>query len=1249
MKKFFLLMALVLLAGAVNAGNDPKFGNRANLTRATKLVSSMNGSVLKLPYQNDPPTYTYNNGNNRVTCYSGWDANEKKLYWSGTNNNAGTNVVEFELFSANEINSFLSEHNTSNLLDVVENFVILTDYSKNWKRYYGTENGTHLTSDPGNVFSDDVHNFAISYSVCFYTGSTDNWQLVGRMNFWKGDVMIAPLRALCGTGNFYNGQVLPENIINNIRRVTVRSNSHDGQVYFKDAYFISALKELNFKDKDGVDIGNAYIDPSFLIPSNRLSIVIHEDRTFDIVTKAGSESGTLSFSLPYNTGIDMSDVSFHQIDFDRTLNVFSRYIVENRKKDFTRQLSSAEEAANVRMVRDLYNSRYSGAFYDQLWNDAIIGGGKAREHVNNIYWETYGMRTDENRSVWVQDICFTKNRIEARPTRKGLAIEDFPNPNAWGFRNREYIVQPYQISGTGPDNGEFSDVVRGDWDSSHRYNFVDLSKYNRMRIIGSPKTKFDIRYATELDGGSTNIGGVDFPTIYDDGSVDAYGNPTYGWKTFTVQTDAKSEFTDSLLKYKYAAGEVVVDLDYLKAKNNSDHLYLQAVIFNGLYGRDDIGQPEITRTDDYGNTVVYPAVSGLRDKMWCNNIELYEGEGRLVDLHGSATSTDTGNMYHVWNNDNNYQWQYATVVRWAAVSTGWGTGFEEHLNVSRGDNNLIWGTDGLYPEYYADLTGYKKIRVYGTRGEKVKLVFNTVRNGIAPHLKANSPYLDQAGIGSGNNADFSYRKEENPVIIEDHGEKGNYAELDLSNYEYFHLNGIKAVGTVTGITAIKLVEDEESSYIFYGNGSYGEQGRAPISESARMASNDYTATVIDSRARCNNMQVPYPEKYPNSNEDWFGYVEHITLPQTASQNVLMISRHDQFNRRKIGDHLEYQTYDNNIHIPYDETNIIYGDDRILYDNGKPKTKIVDDVEDFNLLEVSNNKNVNEYTCTNIKLVDGLSFYAPKKIKAETATYTRTFNYPNVVNSIILPFAVNAGSETAKKSAGFYVATNTLQSVVTSTSDGKNMVGILGEQKVNEGDWLLQFRKYTGITDPNVPYLYAVTNGTGENVLFTGVPTEDSKVIIPETPDVTVPAKTNMSNYDDAKTLVNGEMKEGYYLRGVYEGTCMEDILFYSADGKLYRTPRMTVTPFRTIIHSPIPVTKTSYAQEQNDYFGIETANDVKVVLAFDPDDDQAVAIENVEVDGLFAEDAPIYNVAGQRVNTLEKGIYIVAGKKILVK
>lgn len=1245
MKKFFLLMALAFLAGAVNAQNTPNFGARANLKQAVKFASNWNGAVVQRPYgANDPvPTYTYteNGTSHEVTCYSGWDQGEKKLYWSGTNNNAGTNVVEFELFSQSEINDFLRDHNTSNLLDVVDNFVILTDYSKNWKRYYGTENGTHLTSDPGSVFGDGVHNSAVSYSVCFYTYFNDKWELVGKMNFWNGDVMIAPLRALRGAkasegGNYFQEQLLPDNVINDIRRVTVRSNSHDGQVYFKDAYFISAIPELDFKDKDGVDIGNAYIDPSYLIPSNRLSVNIHSDRSFDIVTKAGTESGTLHFSLPYPNGIDMSDVSFHQIDFDRTLNVFSRYIVENKIIDLSQKLTMAQEEANVRLVRKLYNSRYSGAFYDEGWKDAIIGGGKARQHVNNIYWETYAMQTNEDRSVWVQDICLTKNRIEARPTRKGLEASDWADQTVWGFRNRDYIVQPYYISGEGPHNTEFSDVVRGDWDQSHMYNYTDLSKYNRMRIIGSPKTKFDIRYATELDGTYTN----DYPNVKE-------------WKTFTVQTDARSEFTDSLLKYKYAAGEVVIDLDYLKAKDNSEHLYLQAVIFNGINGKGAaIGQPEIIRVED-GVTYTYPPVSGLRDKMWCNNIELYEGEGRLVDLHGSADPTDTENMFHQWNNDNNYQWQYGTVVRWAAhgyvnvnddntqeQNNFQQLNYSEESPVNCSSGQLIWGANGMYAENYADLTGYKKLRIYGDSGS-ARIVLNVMRNGNAPHLNTTSSYLK-------NNGADEQRVEKDIAINSSKG----YAELDLSNYEYVHLNGIKVSwgSTITGLKSIKLVEDEESSYIFYGNGSYGEQGRAPISESARMASNDLTATVIDSRARCNNMQVPYPAKYPDGTL-FFDYVEHITLPQTASQNVLMIARNDQFNRRKIGDHVEYQTKDGDVHILYDPSNPIYGDDRIYYDNGEPLTKIVDDVEDFNILEVTDDPSEagNYYTCTNLKLVDGLSFYAPKEIKAGTATYTRTFNNNNkaVVNTIVLPFKVNAGSETAKKSAGFYVATNTLKSVIATADDEKNKVGILGEQDVKEGDWLLQFRKCTGTADANVPYLYAVAEGTGEKV-FEGV-AENGKVIIPETPDVTTPAETNMSNYDDSFTEVNGERKEGYYLRGVYEGTCMEDILFYGANGTLYRTPRMTVTPFRTIIHSPIPVTNTSYEADQDAYFGVSSANNVKVVLAYNPDDDQAVAIENVEVDGLFAEDAPIYNVAGQRVNTLEKGIYIVAGKKILVK
>lgn len=1206
-------MALVLMAGVVHAQNTPNFGSRANLKQAVKLDA-------EYPQQDvDQENGTYHDNNNdqngtEIVCHNGWKAEDREMYWSGTNQNQGVNKFEVEIFNSTQIQNFLnqSENQGKSLLDIFENFVIHSDYAKNWKRYYGRIGGWLELDGPANG-NPEIES-AVSYALMFYGDAGDGTlREFGTMRFWDADVVIAPLRAIRGTNDVLNnnngyqkGEILPDYFINRIRSVRIASNSHDGRIKFGDAYFISALPELDFKDKNNIDIGNAYIDPSFLIPSNRLSIDIKDDRSFEIVAKAGNEAGSIYFSLPYKTGIDMSNVTFHQIDFDRTLNVFSRYIVENKIRNI---MTDADDQYIT--VRDLYMSRYSGAFYDQSNGaDAIMGKTtekpRAIQHVNSIYWEMYGMTTDSERRVWVQDICFTKNKIQARLTRKPLELTDWTQSEddtenggaVWGFRNREYPVQPYYVN-----DFNWSDVVRGDWNRSNTFNYTDLSRYNKMRIIGSPNTKFDIRYATALSNEVNSHYNV--PVVSE-------------WKTFTVKTDARGAINDSL----YASGEVNIDLDFLKAKDNSANLYLGAILFNGL--------------DPIKTTLGTAENPGARKNYWCNDVELYEGEGRLVDLVGSADPNNTSNMYHVWNNDNNYQWQYATVVRWAAVYTDdWATRFESHLNTSLGDGDLIWGTGGLYPEYYADLTGYKKIRVYGTSGEHVRLVFNTMRNGDAPYLNEASSYLVDQGKGSGN---VVYR-EQRFIDIVDHDEKGTYAEFDISNFEYFHLNGIKASGAVSGITAIKLVEDEEADYIFYGNGSYGEQGRAAIDHSVNMASNDLTAKVIDARARCNNMQVPYDDGI-------FGWVEHITLPKTASQNVLFISRNGQFNRRKIGDHIEYQTKDNDVHINYDPNDIILNDDRIYYNgDGSPKTKIVDDIEDFNLLAVSGAEGTTNdyYTCNNIKLLDGLSFYAPKMIKAENATYTRTFtNEAAVVNSIILPFPVDAGSATEKKSPGFYKAGVTLESTAT-----EGRVGILEEQAVKKGDWLLQFSKYTGTTDANMPYLYVVAANAGKTD-FEGVKNGDGAVIIPETPNVIEDGKYNMTNYDDALTLVNGEPKEGYYLRGVYEGTSLENILFYGVDGTLYRTPRMTVTPFRTIIHSPIPVATTTWEEDQDRYFGVTTAGNVKVILA-DYGNDEAVGIDSVAVDGLFLEDAPIYNVAGQRVNSLDKGIYIVGGKKILVK
>ena len=500
------------------------------------------------------------------------------------------------------------------------------------------------------------------------------------------------------------------------------------------------------------------------------------------------------------------------------------------------------------------------------------------------------------------------------------------------------------------------------------------------------------------------------------------------------------------------------------------------------------------------------------------------------------------NMYHLWNNDDNYQWQYGTIVRWRDPS------FVNHIGTTQSgtDSGVFWGTSTVYPEAYADLTGYKAIRVEGTDGGHVRLVFNMKNNhsGTAVYKQLVKNIVD--GV----------------------------AEFDISNYEYFHLNAIKATGngSYTTVTSIKLIENEEADYVLYGNGLLGENANSAI--------NDVTAKVIDTRARCNNSQ-----ERPIYDEMW------LLMPQTGNHNALYIERTEQF------------ANSTNMIVP---SNLDY------------------------------NAGTSEYfTSTNIELQDNYPFYAPKEIRAKNAKFTRTFNNANVVNSIILPFAVNPGVD---EKYGFYETNVTLKSTM---NEGK--VGILGKQDVNEGDWLLQFTKTTENTKPNTPYLYAVKEVSPESgTVFTGVP-ENNIVTIPETPDVEVAAHKNMTN-----NLPNADNPTyDFYLRGVYEGTYMEHILFYSAAGKLYRTPFMTVTPFRTIIKSPIPVVENDaeWNASQSTYF---ESNTVKVVLAFDPND-ESLDINSLVADGIFAEDAPIYNVAGQRVNTFDKGIYIVGGKKILVK
>ena len=1040
MKKFFLLMALVLTAGVVQAQN---FFDRTRLQTAVKLYSS-----------NEYLIGDQNHGNSN----GNWIPSTKTLWWDwapdihqigGGHQQTYFNGDSYKvkLISKDQLTNDL---NGVPLLSKYENFVIRTS---NLKKYHNNGAGYGLNTD-----EEHQDEPAESYSISFRNASGNE---VTRLNFWKDDVHIAPLRSLC---KLVNGSYVPlsESEINSIASVNLESDSPDGQVTLEEAYFISAYQpyngEFDYRDKDNKDIGNAYIDPSFLIQSNNFHITVNSDHTATLTMSEGG--GDLFFSLPYS-GIDMSNITYVTIDRSG-VDALDRFVFENKKVDLHNKLTQEQADQNYSIARQVFLSRYNANFNNETANGYAITqpSKRAYEVINNIYWKKKGGATG---TMFIQDICFTKNYVQSRTTRQQLDKSLYNNSDCAMVYNTE-------------QNG--SAQIFGNWDASNNGYYADLSSYKKMKISGTPNVSITVRYRTIKNG--------------------------TGWTEIYAKTDNR--------------GEVNIDLIDLRNKDdNAEGFYLNDIFFS------------------YNQTGPYKV----------NNIELFDGVGKKVPIFGTEDKDNPNiddNMYHLWNNDDNYQWQYGTIVRWRDPN------FVNNIGTTQNgtDAGVIWGTSTVYPEAYADLTGYKAIRVEGDNGGHVRLVFNMKNNhgGTAVYKELVKDIVD--GV----------------------------AEFDISNYEYFHLNAIKATGgnTTTKVTAIKLIENEEADYVLYGNGLLGDNANSAI--------NDVTAKVIDTRARCNNSQ-----ERPIYDEMW------LLMPQTGNQNALYIERTEQF---------------------ANSTNMIVPSD-LDYNTGTSEY----------------------FTSTNIELQDNYSFYAPKEIRAKNAKFTRTFNNANVVNSIILPFAVNPGVD---EKYGFYETNVTLKSTM---NEGK--VGILGKQDVNEGDWLLQFTKTTENTKPNTPYLYAVKEVSPESgTVFTGVP-ENNIVTIPETPDVEVAAHKNMTN-----NLPNADNPTyDFYLRGVYEGTYMEHILFYSAGGTLYRTPFMTVTPFRTIIKSPIPVVANDaeWNASQSTYF---ESNTVKVVLAFDPND-ESMDINSLVADGIFAEDAPIYNVAGQRVNTFDKGIYIVGGKKILVK
>ena len=152
----------------------------------------------------------------------------------------------------------------------------------------------------------------------------------------------------------------------------------------------------------------------------------------------------------------------------------------------------------------------------------------------------------------------------------------------------------------------------------------------------------------------------------------------------------------------------------------------------------------------------------------------------LMECRLKAISADydlTAAIFHVWDG----------CTAWPKINNADGRGACE-LDKELEAGNLVYGDGNVYYKNYANLTGYDRLVIYGTPGVQLRVLLN--------RLEVGNGGGDQNGGGL---------TELTPVI----GVDGK-AEVDLTIYEFVHLNAIKlGWGSPSGqITRLQLLKGE---------------------------------------------------------------------------------------------------------------------------------------------------------------------------------------------------------------------------------------------------------------------------------------------------------------------------------------------------------------------------------------------------------------------------------------------------------
>ena len=1083
---------------------------------------------------------------------------------------------------------------------------------------------------------EDPH--AVDQSARYALQFCDQWNTVIRQAIiYSNDVKVIPLH------EFFS----PDQI-SNIESVWISTCGGDpfldADVQIAEAYFISAYNmndESYFKDMDGNYIGNAYVHPSYFICSNNVTldeatgeITVGEPgaqsyksanldasmfKSWDGVGANATSTGDAGCLNNIGTSADnvYGDANVYYLNYADLSDYDRLTIVTGSENEIPRLLFNRQDNGDLLEVADPASN-----YVTQDNNKFVIDLAAIKAAPSYGYVHLNAIKGANWSNITVSSMTLEKLNAIKSPASLQLSVPfegfDMTDITVVTFDNEEdgdviwrniYGHMDYDKLGK-VDKGGTTDIdLANENMNAHDVRTLYTSRYNadfqNDQINPSYADRINnIYWETNFSGTTNPIGTMTVNDIcftknhvvvrnggnhtllsqalYHEYNADgSIKNANYNTDGGTYNEIGHSENGPSvtlfgasafvrwfnyadLSKYykmqiKGTPGAELRILANRKNNNGEDGDFRQTLVRLDSKGLANVDIKEIVDADGFYHLNAIKTSYGNTGEAHLDYIKLYADEDGVVELNED--------LYHSWNRAEN-----GTVTR--LESYGGKTMANGHLINNIGKvveaGNMIFGHDyTFHKEDYAELTGYKKIKVTGTPGLRVRIVYNVSQNQIKDGDTEIQPCV--------------FKDWTQPI-----GDNGT-VEMDISEFVYFHLNGIKVGwGSSAGtVDKVELISDERVDYVLEGNGTlsktdddakaYANGGKnGNIGTNAMAALNDVGARVFDARPRVS--------------------ISRTSIAYPANPNSLIIMR----------------------------KNLSRGQsERVQFDTPS-KDGVAANMLTFDGL-TSDDYKITQAKVNNLQLFDGYPFSAPRNFDVETAKLTRKTT-ANVVGTLILPFASSELNGTAYKTFGAEYAEYDTEKQ-----------GILGNVDINKGDHVLKFEATTSAA-PYQPYLY-VASASADNAEFVS-----ASKLIAKTPETYNDQIELMTNQTDASATP----EDLHYLRGFMESTHVENVYAYTAAGKLIAATNATMNPFRVLIQAPKNISEDRQAQATSapvkvvlaSVFDDADVTAIESVETLDPE-------RNVDVFSVNGALVKKNVKAADALQSLPKGVYVVGGKKIV--